>query len=336
MLYIRTDMNNFIATGHVMRCLSIAEAAAEIGEPVTFILADEQALELVSGHGFCAAVLHTKWNDMEGELDALYEVITNKEDAVMLIDSYMATPTYLRKVSGRIKTAYMDDLGIKDASVHALVCYAGYWKKFGHTKRYTNTKLLLGTHYVPLGKQFRAPEKKQIRPYAENILLLSGGTDRFGILEGLIKQLRKETDQNMIVICGPYYEAYDQLRSQYGGHAGIHFHKSVKNMKDYMMQADVAISAAGTTLYELCACGTPTISYSFADNQLDNARYFQEEQLMDYAGDVRDTDIFAKTATLLDEYRSRYGLRKNRSEKMQELVDGQGAIRIAKALLASI
>lgn len=334
MLYIRTDMNNFIATGHVMRCLSIAEAAAEIGEPVTFILADEQALELVSGRGFCAAVLHTKWDDMEGELDALYKVITNTEDAAMLIDSYMATPAYLRKVSGWIKTAYMDDLGIKDASVHALVCYAGYWKKFCYTKRYTNTKLLLGTRYVPLAKQFRVPEKKRIRPYVENILLLSGGTDRFGVLEGLLKRLCKKTYQNIIVICGPYYEAYDKLCCQYRGHAGIHFYKSVKNMKDYMIQADVAISAAGTTLYELCACGTPTISYSFADNQLDNALYFQEEHLMDYAGDVRDTDIFTRIALLLDEYCSRYELRKERSKKMQELVDGQGAVRIIKELAA--
>ncbi len=42
MLYIRTDMNPSIATGHMMRCLSIADAAASLGEDVTFILADRR------------------------------------------------------------------------------------------------------------------------------------------------------------------------------------------------------------------------------------------------------------------------------------------------------
>lgn len=47
MLYIRADMNNVIATGHMMRCLSIADAATKFGESTTFILADEQAVELI-------------------------------------------------------------------------------------------------------------------------------------------------------------------------------------------------------------------------------------------------------------------------------------------------
>lgn len=332
MLYIRTDMNSFIATGHVMRCLSIAEAAAENGRQVKFILADEQALELIVGRGFRAVVLHTKWDDMEGELDALKQVLQYAQNAVLLVDSYMATPAYLRKVSGWVKTAYIDDLGAADAPVHALVCYAGYWKKFCYPQRCPNTQLLLGTSYVPLGKQFWSPGKKIIRPQVKNLLLLSGGTDRFGILERLLNRLCREPYENITVICGAYYKQYDALCGQFCGHAGIHFHKAVKNMKDYMMQADAAVSAAGTTLYELCACGTPTVSYSFADNQLDNAGYFQEAHLIDYAGDVRNADIFENAALLLDACRSRQELRAERSNRMRELVDGQGAVRIAKQL----
>lgn len=68
MLYIRTDMNNMIATGHVMRCLAIAEAAKEQGEQVTFLLSDEQAVELIEQRGYQTIVLHTSWYDMESEL----------------------------------------------------------------------------------------------------------------------------------------------------------------------------------------------------------------------------------------------------------------------------
>lgn len=40
-----------------------------------------------------------------------------------------------------------------------------------------------------------------------------------------------------------------------------------KKMSELMQQCDMAVSAAGSTLYELCACGMPTITYVLADNQ---------------------------------------------------------------------
>ena len=99
------------------------------------------------------------------------------------------------------------------------------------------------------------------------------------------------------------------------------------------MEADVAVSAGGTTLYELCACGTPTITYSCADNQLNNVLQFQEDGLMAYAGDIRNTNIFKKTEALLKRLDDSYQLRKECSEKMQGLVDGNGSIRIAEELI---
>lgn len=337
MLYIRTDMNDFIATGHMMRCLSIAEAAKESGEQAAFILADEQALDLVTGRGFDAVVLHTEWNHMETEIEigALKKLVEGQSGGILLVDSYMASPSYLHALSTFIKTAYIDDLGMADYPVDLLVCYAGYWEKFHYPKRYQQAKLLLGMRYAPLGKQFRRPEKKVIRQRVENILLLSGGTDRYGLLEGLLGKIYKKGYQNIDVVCGQYYKEYEKLCRRFGRYANIHFHKAVKNMKDYMMRADLAVSAGGTALYELCACGTPAVSYSFADNQLDNVMYFQKENLIDYAGDVRGTDIFERVSQLMDASCSLYEQRKERSRKMQELVDGEGAARIAWELAAA-
>ena len=79
MLYIRADMNEQIATGHIMRCLSIADALIVAGESVTFILADEQAVDLLKQRGYDAIVLHTEWNQMEKELPALSHVIIKNQ-----------------------------------------------------------------------------------------------------------------------------------------------------------------------------------------------------------------------------------------------------------------
>ena len=78
MLYIRTDMNDKIATGHIMRCLSIANAVREYGEETIFILADEQAVEILKMQQYEYIVLHTKWDQMDSELSILKQEIKYK------------------------------------------------------------------------------------------------------------------------------------------------------------------------------------------------------------------------------------------------------------------
>ena len=86
-------------------------------------------------------------------------------------------------------------------------------------------------------------------------------------------------------------------------------------------------------MYELCAVGTPTISYSFADNQLSNVKQFARDEVIDYAGDVRNTDIFENAKELYLKYKMDYDLRIEKSKKMQIMVDGKGSARIAERLL---
>ena len=57
MLYIRTDMNETIATGHMMRCLSIADAAKKQGQETVFLVADAQAQELLKKRGYAYRIL---------------------------------------------------------------------------------------------------------------------------------------------------------------------------------------------------------------------------------------------------------------------------------------
>ena len=100
-----------------------------------------------------------------------------------------------------------------------------------------------------------------------------------------------------------------------------------------MEKADLAISAGGTTLYELSAKGTPAISYAFADNQLRNAEQFAADGLIPYAGDVRVDDVYGNIYLLYQKCKNP-GIRKQYSEKMQKVIDGRGAARIASLLFS--
>ncbi len=332
MIYIRTDMNSVIATGHIMRCLSIADAAKQSGENTTFLLADEQALKLVQKRGHHAIVLHTKWDDMDNELPKLLKIIEKYEIEKLLIDSYQVTEKYLATLTLHIKTLYIDDRNAFLYPVNGLVCYANYWEKFDYPGKYKETKLFLGLEYVPLRQVFQNCGEKKIQKRVEELLLLSGGTDPSGMLENILQKLDKSKYKKINVICGKYDTKCPHLQNEYHSFTNIHICQTVANIENFMKAADIAVSAGGTTLYELCACSTPSISYSFADNQLENVRQFQMDGIIDYAGDARYDNPAEKIIDYLEIYENNEYLRKLRSKKMHSLVDGNGACRIVKAL----
>lgn len=332
MLYIRTDMNEQIATGHVMRCLSIADAAKDAGVDTVFILSDGQACDLLLKRGYSYVVLGTEWDDMESELPQIKKIIKEKQIKKILVDSYQVTETYLKQLSQMVQTYYMDDTNAFFYPVNGIICYANYCAKFHYQERYLETELYLGTEYVPLRKEFCHCEAKTIKPKAESLLVMSGGSDTYGVLDKILEKLDQTLFQRVDVICGMYHTDYEGLKEKYQSYKNIRLHKAVQNLDVYMKEADLAVSAGGTTLYELCAVGTPAISYSIADNQLDNVRKFEEDDIIAYAGDARKEDITGTLMSLIEKYRKDMDLRAATSRKMQKLVDGKGAGRIADIL----
>ncbi len=330
MFYIRTDMNDTIATGHVMRCLAIADAAQKLGEQVRFIVADKQAVSYIRNRGYESIVLNTTWKVMEQELSELTKIIQKYEIKSILVDSYQVTENYLKQLSKMTKVLYIDDLNAFHYPVSVVICYANYWDKFCYPQNYHDTKLYLGTIYTPLRKAFQSIGKKVIREKVDKLLLMSGGNDEKHILARVLDMIDKTDYVEITVLCGRYYTEYDRFVDKYTEYENVHIYRSVADIEIYMRNADLAVSAGGTTLYELCACGTPTISYALADNQLDNVRKFAEDGIIDYAGDVRCDNVPENINELIRKYSADMELRRKRSEKMQLLIDGNGADRIVE------
>lgn len=335
MLYFRVDMNPTIATGHMMRCLSIADEVRELGGGVTFIAADEYPMELCKSRGYDVIVLHTDWKDMESELPKLMEVIEANGIDALFVDSYQVTPEYLSGLQKSVKIIYLDDLDKFAYPVDRIICYANYYKQFSYAKD-NNVGYCLGMKYIPLRKVFRDCPEKKIEDKINKVLLLSGGTDSYGVIEKMVERFKNEDSITFVTVCGRYYEGFEELRDKYREYSNLEFYKNVSDLEEYMKEADLAISAGGTTLYELCAVGTPTISYSFADNQLYNVKQFDEDGLIEYAGDVRNADIFENVWNCYLKYNEDAKLRKDKSIKMQQVVDGRGASRIASVLLGTV
>lgn len=329
---IRVDMNPIIATGHIMRCLSIADAITELDKKVVFIAADDYPAELIKQRGYELIVLGTNWQNMEEELPRLSAEIGKRNISKILVDGYRVTAGYLQKLKEWAQVTYIDDLDAFSYPVDKLVCYANYYDRFSYGCRTEEDGFFLGMKYVPLRRAFQNCPPKVIGDRVKRVLLLSGGSDSYGILERMVDVFKDKTDIVLTVICGSFYPDFEKLTDKYKEYNNLVFCKNVPNIEEYMRDADLAVSAGGTTLYELCAVGTPTISYSFVDNQLYTVEQFDKDGLIEYAGDVRKDDIFGKTAELFEKYDGNKALREERSLKMQQMVDGKGAKRIASVL----
>lgn len=330
-IYIRADMNEVIATGHIMRCLSIADAAREMGKDTVFIVADEKPIEILKKRGYEAIVLHTFWNNMEEELEVLLPIIREKQITKLLVDSYQVTPNYLQRLEEATEVFYLDDLDAFEYPVSNVICYANYYSKLSYDNYKHDTKFYLGTDYMPLRAVYQNCKPKQINEKIENIMVLSGGSDNYHMIEGITDLFKDDDKLQIHIICGAFYPDFQGLKEKYVSYNNLHFYQNISNLDEFMEMVDLAISAGGTTLYELCAKGTPTISYSFADNQLRNVQQFEEDDLIFYAGDVRFDKVYDNIYQLFERYQA-VTLRRERGIKMQQVVDGMGAARIAELL----
>lgn len=341
MIYIRADANEMIGTGHVMRCLSIAKEAQKAGQDVTFIFADERTKQLIEQQGFSGICLHSAWDDLEQEIESLVTVIEQNEIEVLLIDSYYVTEKYLSALRNYVQIVYIDDLHTMVYPVDLLINYNIYSSKYAYEEEYSaagyDTTFLLGCRYVPLREEF-ANVVRSIKMVPDKILITSGGTDKYNVLGHLMAELKRQMwfkEFEYYVVMGRFNGHIEKLEAECKNDANIHLLQNISNISDYMRECDIAITAGGVTTYELCASGIPSIMYTIADNQLEIAQTFSESGIIPWVGDVRKdinqcmTNIVQKIVAL----KSDVCLRKVTSQRMQQMVDGNGSKRIIERYL---
>lgn len=391
-IYFRTDGNSEIATGHLMRCLSIARVCAQKGGAVTFVVSDEESLSLLQERfavpqEFTVRCLHTDYRKPASEIPRLLSCLEEHPDAVtphpdqsgkpwLFLDSYYVTSAYFQALHDRFRVAYLDDLRSFDCPVDLLINY----DTEEDCAFYADAACkLLGPQYTPLREQFRAVPY-EVRPTAGHVLLSTGGTDPYGAAESLLGILFSESARTASVP-GPaaftasqapaedsfpdtripragalsllrslhYHVLTSGANTRYAALAAlaqtrpnVHIHTGITDVAALMASCDLAVSAGGTTLCELCAVGVPSVSYLMADNQRTAVETFAKKRLIPCAGDIRalsqsgpavSRDCLCRILAFLSDMAQDSAARAAVSASMKDYLDGSGAEKIAQTLL---
>lgn len=363
-IYFRTDGNEEIATGHIMRCLSIARACVALHAEVCFLVSDEKSMAILeerftSKNEFPVQCLYSNYRNPEEELPALQKLFAGqkqyensnaaKADSWLFVDSYFVTKHYLTEVGKLCKVAYLDDMVAFAYPVDLIINYdvttePACYGKAAHS--------LLGAAYTPLREQFQSVPY-EVRPQVQHILLSTGGTDMLNVAGTLLQKIfadcNTDISQNALeaspsiglqachyhILTSRLNTHYKQLKQLAIDYPVIHIHENVQDMASLMCQCDLGISAGGTTLYELCAIGIPSVSFSMADNQLTATKTFSSNGLIPYAGDVRTAfdQTINSLISFLGKQRISMEERQKSSRNMRAFIDGKGSKRIAQALI---
>ncbi len=335
MLFIRADSNPVIAGGHIMRCLAIASACNEIGEKVCFLIADDNPVSVLEEAGMPYHILNSDWRDLMTDLNQVKDIIRKEKNAYLLIDTYRITREYVEKIKPLCKVAY---LGSKQEYLGKLDCLINYSseidREFYLSHYDKETKLLLGVSYAPLRKEFQSV-KKIHKDRIERILITTGNTDRNNMVCKLLSVLIPLIGEITIdVVIGRMFENKQKIYDKYSQYPNVILHQGVKSMSSLMRKCDLAISANGTTIYELSAMGLPTISFALVEEQVKSAESLSNLGVVDYCGTTfrEQTKCIIRIRNRVEYYLFHNDELLSLAERAHQLIDGNGSYKIIKEL----
>ena len=337
-LLFRTDASVAIGTGHVMRCLALGQAWSDAGGRAIFAMAAAtSAIEKrLRSEGFEVTRV-TGPVSTQADAGETIRLARRHSASWVVVDGYEFGAEYQAALkSAGLRVLFIDDNGhAAHYSADLVLNQNAHSDEALYRSRESSTHLLLGPRYALLRREFAdwGAGRREVPAVARKVLVTMGGSDPGNLTRGIIEALTdvEELHLEITVVVGgsnPYLPEIKDIvdRSQ----RGIRLLRDVTNMPDLMAWADLAISAAGSTCWELCALALPALLIAVAPNQ--KAAGLSLQQLgaakLILEGEHFRPDLVREAVALINSPVERQSL----SDRAHALVDAKGAGRVVAFL----
>lgn len=358
-IIFRTDASLDIGTGHVMRCLTLAQALREQGASCRFICREHAGnlLGLIRQRGFEVQTLpmqvvlqeklgqqdalgenilaHAAWLGADWQTDAeqTKNAIGDGELDWLIVDHYALDIRW----EAALKPHYQKLMIIDDLADRPHDCDLLLDQNLGRTEQHyeglvsANCKVFVGPQYALLRPEFAELRQyslaRRATPQLKRLLITMGGVDKdnsTGQVLAALTGCALPTDCRITVVMGPHAPWLTQVRKQAEQMPWeTEVLVSVDNMAELMAESDLAIGAAGATTWERCCLGLPTIQMVIAENQREIAQALVNDNV------ITLMDNIAQLPGLVIEASQKL---KSMSESAAILTDGLGRGLVVKTL----
>jgi UDP-2,4-diacetamido-2,4,6-trideoxy-beta-L-altropyranose hydrolase len=321
-----------------MRCLALAQAWQDAGGVAEFACADlPDSLKQRLESELCVIHRIDAHPGTESDVEQTHRLAESISPKWLVFDGYEFGSMFqlaLRDVEWRLlcvdddgrHSRYHADVLLNQNAGAAAVLYGRHMH---------GTRLLLGCKYVMLRREFlRTPRKLDTSLTVSRLLLSLGGADAKNITERFLAVLRPciPTDCEIHVLIGPANPHVAGLQAIAATMKRMALHVAPPNVPEIMANCDLAITAAGSSVYELGYLGVPMLFVAAANNQLPIATAL--DQLG--AGVWIDQTLWSRDLpSTLEWLIPDSAFRARCAAKFRELVDGRGARRVVDVLLES-
>jgi UDP-2,4-diacetamido-2,4,6-trideoxy-beta-L-altropyranose hydrolase len=337
-LAFRVDASLTSGTGHVMRCLTLAEELRRRGAETEFLCRDEPGnlIALIGSRGHQTGTLAPDQNDAERSVAHLSRM---RPDWIV-VDHYALDRRWesaARSCGGRIFV--IDDLANREHDCDLLLdqnLYEGVETRYAplvppHCRR------LIGPRFALLRPEFadaRDRLSRRVGPLSK-ILVNFGGADDSNETARILRLLHEVLPAHVAieVALGPANPHSQAIGSMVFPGRPVIVHVGTNSMAQLMSEADTFIGAGGTTTWERFCLGLPSLVIAVAENQVPTAQYLGKLGAIDYIGRAEDLTEDGLRVALSRFLMDQEG-RSRMADLGMQLVDGKGAERVAGALLA--
>lgn len=262
-IIIRADASTEIGSGHIMRCLTIANHLKKRGHEILFYMLPLPG-NLINYIETCGYDVIAEWREVDIIIVDHYQIDAQIEKQLYI---------YAKKI------VVIDDLANRAHECDVLLdqnIVADYENRYNDLVP-EHCQKLLGPRYLIMRDEFiDIRQNRRERNYqVENLLIFMGGTDPTHETMKVLKALETFSFSKVNIVCGNGNEQKELIQS-ICNERGYQYHQQINYMASLMNEADFSIGAGGLTTWERCYVGVPSSSTIVADNQSETT-YFTEK-----------------------------------------------------------
>lgn len=351
---IRVDSSSAMGSGHLMRCALLGRYFRELGDDIFFLSRELplHQIEQIEADRFKVFRLRAPAETPAGD-SPLFEQwlgVSPDDDACetleilaglsgidwLIVDNYALDARWEQRVRPFVKKIMViDDLADRVHDCDLLLdqnfydCYDSLYADLvpPHCAK------LLGPDYLLLRNEFLGLPRKPVRKQVRHLLITMGGSDPLNLTQWALELVAGQVASplEITVVIGPGYAWEEKLRRSIRNLSGerhkITVLKNISYMHEVMHGADVAITAGGSTVYELAFVGVPSIVVAANETQVESSSFLHRHGALEYIGQYRDgldQRLLEKLELLLSDFHFRWRL----SNSSKSLIDGNGKQRI--------
>lgn len=356
---LRVDASFEIGSGHTIRCLTLAkELRRNYGALCHFIVRRQAGhlIEVIHESGFAVHELpvsrssaygyhpmppaHGSWLCGNWEIDAkdTKNILTQLNAEMLVVDHYALDARWETVVSesAQLRVCVIDDLADRPHNANILVDYTLNRKSSDYFSLVNNNcRLMTGLKYALLREEFsqsrQAPKLCDDAPLF--VFINMGGMDKENRLVDILKGISLLNNQfqvALLIVVGKNYPHLDVIESYLMEHnMTFELFQNVNNISSIMRRSDIAISAVGTTAWELFSQGVPSILCAIAENQQGHLNNIVNLSLAGTLPSWRADEIASTIkAFILDRE-----MRIEMAHRSFSVVDGGGVERVAQEFM---